>query len=261
MNFGRNVKGNGVVKERLEQVKERIAAACQKANRHPSEVKIVAVTKTHPVDVVREVIEAGINDIGENRVQEAEQKYSQIISDYSNTEKGISSNPPNQDNLQWHMVGHLQRNKVKKAVSIFSMIHSVDSLRLAEEIEKESVIRDRLTPCLIEVNCSGEESKFGVSPNDLATLMSNILKMEHIKLVGLMTIGPLCEDSGRIRSAFSLLRELRDRAENVFGCYLPHLSMGMSDDFEIAVEEGATIIRLGRVLLGRRNSAEGLTSP
>jgi pyridoxal phosphate enzyme (YggS family) len=224
-----------VVRENLKRVKERIASACASSGRDPSEVKIVAVTKTHPVEVVREAIAAGINIIGENRVQEAEEKHSQV-----------------EARVEWHLVGHLQRNKVRKALSIFSMIESLDSLRLAKEIEKESAKRDRITPCLIEVNTSGEDTKFGVAPGGLAELVTEVLKLEHIKLVGLMTLGPLTENEDRIRRSFVQLRELRDRVENIFGCYLPHLSMGMSDDFEIAVQEGATMVRLGRVLFGPR---------
>jgi pyridoxal phosphate enzyme (YggS family) len=224
-----------VVSENLKRVNERIAVACESSGRDPSEVKIVAVTKTHPPEVIREAIAAGINIIGENRVQEAEEKYNQI-----------------EARVEWHMVGHLQRNKVRNALSIFSMIESLDSLRLALEIEKENAKRGQITPCLIEVNTSGEETKFGVAPRELAELVTELLKLEHVKLVGLMTLGPLTEDKDRIRRSFVQLRELRDRVENIFGCYLPHLSMGMSDDFEIAVQEGATMVRLGRVLFGPR---------
>jgi pyridoxal phosphate enzyme (YggS family) len=224
-----------VVRDNLKKVRERIAAACESVGRDPGEVKIVVVTKTHPAEVVREAIAAGINIIGENRVQEAEEKYNQV-----------------EAHVEWHLVGHLQRNKVRKALSIFSMIESLDSSRLASEIEKESAKRDQITPCLIEVNTSDEETKFGVSPDKLAELVTEVIKFEHIKLVGLMTVGPLTEDKDKIRRSFVQLRELRDRVENIFGCYLPHLSMGMSDDFEIAVQEGATMVRLGRVLLGPR---------
>lgn len=224
-----------MVSENLKRVKERIAAACESVGRDPAEVKIVAVTKTHPPEVIREAVKAGINIIGENRVQEAEEKYNEI-----------------EARVEWHMVGHLQRNKVRKALSIFSMIESLDSLRLALEIKKESAKRGQITPCLIEVNTSGEETKFGVAPRELAELVTEVLKLEHIKLVGLMTLGPLTEEEDRIRRSFVQLRELRDRVENIFGCYLPHLSMGMSEDFEIAVQEGATMVRLGRVLFGPR---------
>ncbi len=224
-----------MVKANLELVKNQIADACSKAGRSPSEVQIVAVTKTHPSEVIREAIAAGVNIIGENRVQEAVEKFAEI---------GKA--------VDWHLVGTLQRNKVRKALGIFSMIHSLDSAALADDIEKESAVLEKLTPCLIEVNTSGEESKSGVEPDKLAELMTVVLKCEHIKLVGLMTVGPLSEDQQKIRSSFTLLRELRNRAENVFGCYLPHLSMGMSDDFEIAVEEGATMVRLGRALFGPR---------
>lgn len=224
-----------MVSENLKIVKDRIAQACRRAGREPEEVKIVAVTKTHPPEVIKEAISAGVNIIGENRVQEAEEKFREI----GNT-------------VEWHMVGHLQRNKVRKALSIFSMIHSVDSLSLAEVLDVESAKMGKLPPCLIEVNTGGEESKFGVQPDEVAGLIAGVLKLEQIKLVGLMTVGPLTRDRDKIKHSFRLLRELRDRAENVFGCYLPHLSMGMSDDFEIAVEEGATLVRLGRVLFGPR---------
>jgi len=228
-----------VVSERLERVRERINEACGRVGRDPAEVRIVAVTKGHPAEVIREALAAGLNIIGENRVQEAETKFAELADEVGNK-------------AEWHLVGHLQRNKVRKALAMFSMIHSLDSLRLALEVEKEGAKTQKLTPCLIEVNTSGEASKFGVSPNEVAGLVAEVLKCEHIKLIGLMTVGPLSEDKERIRRSFAMLRELRDRAENVFGCYLPHLSMGMSDDFEIAVEEGATMVRLGRVLFGPR---------
>lgn len=224
-----------MVKNNLELVKNQIADACSRVGRSPSEVQIVAVTKTHSTEIIREAIAAGVNIIGENRVQEAVEKFTEIGK-----------------TVEWHLVGTLQRNKVRKALGIFSMIHSLDSAALADEIEKESAVLEKLTPCLIEVNTSGEESKSGVQPDKLAELMTVVLKCEHIKLIGLMTVGPLTQDHPKIRSSFTHLRELRNRAENVFGCYLPHLSMGMSDDFEIAVEEGATMVRLGRALFGPR---------
>lgn len=226
-----------MVRERLNVVKSKIAEACRRAGREPAEVEIIAVTKTHPAKTILEAKEAGISNIGENRIQEAEAKFAEIGNE-----------------VNWHLVGHLQRNKVKKAIEIFSMIQSLDSLALAEEIERRSADMNKLVPCLVEVNTSGEPSKFGAHPDSLAELLAGVLKLEHIKLVGFMTVGPLTQDEERIRRSFSELRELRDRAENVFGCYLPHLSMGMSDDYEIAVEEGATMVRLGRVLFGPRQA-------
>lgn len=232
---------SGSLRANLSRVSERIAEACVRSGRNPAEVDIVAVTKTHPVATVLQAIEAGINNIGENRVQETEVKFAEIA--------GMDEfdSKPN-----WHLVGHLQRNKARKAVEMFSMIHSLDSVRLAEEIEKRSAAIEKYTPCLIEVNTSGEDSKYGATPEGLAEMVAGVMRFEHVKLVGLMTIGPLTTDQDKIRRSFAQLRELRDRAENVFGCYLPHLSMGMSDDFEIAVEEGATMVRLGRVLFGPR---------
>lgn len=227
-----------MVREKLEVVKSKIAEACRRARREPAEVEIIAVTKTHPIETILEAKKAGINNIGENRIQEAEAKFAEIG-----------------DTVNWHLVGHLQRNKVKKALEIFTMIQSLDSLVLVEEIERRGAGMAKLVPCLVEVNISGESSKFGVHPDSLAELLAGVLKLEHIKLVGLMTVGPFTQDKDEIRRGFVLLRELRDRAENVFGCYLPHLSMGMSDDYEIAVEEGATMVRLGRVLFGPRVSA------
>lgn len=226
----------------LAEVRRRIAEACSRAKRDPLEVKIVAVTKTHPAELILNATAAGINIIGENRVQEAEAKYQEL--------KARPDNPG--EELQWHLVGHLQRNKVRKALGMFSLIHSLDSLRLAREIDKEGEKLDKLVPCLIEVNTSQEDTKFGVESEGLAELTAEVMKFEHIKLVGLMTVGPLTADLEKIRRSFELLRQLRDRLENVFGCYLPHLSMGMSDDFETAVEEGATLVRLGRVLFGPR---------
>ncbi len=222
------------VKENLEQIKERIAAAAQKAGRDPGEVTLVAVTKTFGPEAIEEAIAAGITIIGENRVQEARAKHAVIG-----------------DRVTWHLVGHLQTNKVKDALKIFSLIHSLDSRHLAEEIEKRS---EKRVDCLIEVNTSGEETKFGLRPEAVFDFSEVLKEFRHINLLGLMTIGPgfAVTDPEASRPCFKLLRDLRDELAQKLDQPMPVLSMGMSADFEVAVEEGSTLIRVGTALFGAR---------
>lgn len=223
------------IRDNLEAVRGRVAAACARSGRGADEVVIVAVTKTHGPDIVDAVIRAGITDVGENRIQEFLEKRPRVTGE-----------------CRWHLVGTLQRNKATKAVGEFAMIQSLDRLRLAEALSRLSVERSVTTSVLIEVNTSGEETKHGVAPDEVVDLAGAVREMPGLALGGLMTIGPLTEDDAPIRGAFRLLHGLRERAGKELGVRLPHLSMGMSDDFEIAVEEGATIIRLGRILFGER---------
>ena len=227
---------NKQIKDNLEIVRDRIARACARSGRGVDEVTIVAVTKTHGPEVVDAVVEAGVVDVGENRIQEFLEKKQHVTRA-----------------CRWHLVGTLQRNKATKALGQFEMIQSVDRLRLAETLSRLSVERGLETRVLIEVNTSGEATKHGVAPDEVVDLAGAVRELPGLLLDGLMTIGPLTDDESRIRQSFQLLREIRSRAEEELGATLRHLSMGMSDDFDIAVEEGATIIRLGRVLFGERS--------
>lgn len=225
------------IKKNLQIVRERIASAARRAGRDPGEIKLVAVIKNVPLDKVFEALEAGVSDIGESRVQEAEERYSAI------KEKFPAA--------VYHMVGHLQRNKVRQALDMFDIIQSVDSGRLAEEIARRAV---NPIPILIEVNTSGETSKFGIEPDKTIELVRFASSFEKIKVRGLMTIGPLVDDPGRIRASFRTLKELKDRiaALHLPGVEMKFLSMGMTDDFELAVEEGSNLVRLGRAIFKER---------
>lgn len=208
--------------------------ACSKANRNPDEISIVAVTKNRTSQEIKEAIAAGIGDIGENRVQEALGKYNDI------TSQGI----------KWHMVGHLQTNKAKEAVNIFDLIHSVDSLRLALEIDKRATKINKIQDVLIEIKTSSEATKFGLIPEDALEAIRGISRLGHIAIKGLMTIAPIAGSPQEARPYFRRLRELRDEINQLLapGCQLQILSMGMTDDFEAAIEEGSNMIRLGRAI-------------
>lgn len=222
--------------ERLTRLRERIASAAARAGRSPDSVLLVAVTKGFGVEVVREAIRLGVSDFGENRVQEAEGK---ILT--------VSPRP------RWHLVGHLQTNKARRAVELFDEVQSVDSERLAEELSRRAERAGRELPCLAEVNTSGETAKFGVAPKEAEALLRRLGALPALRLRGLMTIGPLAGGPEGARRAFRALRAIRDAA--VARGLLPteaHLSMGMSEDFEIGIEEGATIIRVGTALFGPR---------
>jgi pyridoxal phosphate enzyme (YggS family) len=221
---------------RLEAIRERMARAAERAGRRPESVRLLAVTKGFPAAAVRDAMALGLREFGENRVQEAESKISEV-----------GPGP------RWHLVGHLQTNKAKRAVQLFEEIHSLDSARLAEELAKRAAMERRTPVCWIEVNTSGDASKFGVPPAEAAELMRSVGAMRPLRLAGLMTIGPLHGGPEGARASFRALRALRDRG--VEQGWLEEdagLSMGMSDDFEIAVEEGATVVRIGSALLGPR---------
>lgn len=222
--------------ESLQELRGRIAAACEKYNRDTDDIAIVAITKTHPAQIIRTAVAAGLHDIGESRVQEAEAKI---------TEVGRIA--------RFHMVGHLQSNKVKKAVRLFDVIQSVDSLRLAEEIDRQSGPAGLRPECLVEVNCSGETQKSGIAPDSCLELVRRVQALPNIRVVGLMTVGPLTRDDAAIRAAFARCRELYRQAREFVGNDFDTLSMGMSDDFELAIAEGATMIRIGTALFGSRD--------
>lgn len=224
------------VSEILEDVNAKIVAACARAKRDPREVEIIAVTKTHGEEVVREAWDAGLKIVGENKVQEAAWK------------KPASIGGPS-----WHLIGHLQSNKVRAALELFDFIHSVDSLKLVDRINQVADAMGAQPRILLEVNVSGEKSKSGLKPSEVKPLLEHILSScPRITVEGLMTMAPFSENPEDARPYFRQLRELRDALEKELNVGLPRLSMGMSGDYEVAVEEGATYVRLGTVLFGER---------
>ncbi len=217
----------------IASVRTRIAAACGRAGRDPSSVTIVSVSKGIDLARIRESLRAGLPDIGENRIPEALEKYRELA--------GRAPRPV------WHMIGHLQRNKAREAVRIFDLIHSVDSVRLAEELDRQAAKQGKVQEILIEVNISGEESKYGIAPGELDGLLDAFGGLEHVRARGLMCMAPFSEDPEDARPFFRALRELRDARRGRWPG-LEELSMGMSGDFETAVEEGATLVRIGRAI-------------
>ena len=220
----------------VEEVKSRIAAACQRAGRNPDDVEIIAVTKTHGAEVVKEAWDAGLRIVGENKVQEAAWK------------KPASVTGP-----MWHLIGHLQSNKVRKALELFDFFHSVDTVALADRMNAIAADMGASPHILLEVNVSGEKSKSGMKPKEVEPTVRHIMEScPRLTVEGLMTMAPFSENPEEARPYFRRLRELRDRLEQELGVGLPRLSMGMSGDYEVAVEEGATWVRLGTVLFGER---------
>jgi hypothetical protein len=227
------------IKENVESVKRRIAVA-QRRSGNKTPVKIVAITKAHPASIIAEVRQAGLDTIGENRVQEAEDKFPKVIEILPDLIK--------------RLVGHLQSNKINKALNIFDTIDSVDSLKLADKIGRRAVSLNRAVPILLEINTSGEVTKFGFNPDNVVEMLA-CFEIPGIEVQGLMTVGPLSSDNKRIRNAFISLQELHNSLKSQLtknADQFTELSMGMSGDFEIAVEEGATMVRLGTVLFGQR---------
>ena len=224
------------LEEILSDVRARIGAACRRVGRNPDDVEIIAVTKTHGAEVVGEAWRTGLGIVGENKVQEAAWK------------KPASVTGPS-----WHLIGHLQSNKVRHALALFDFIHSVDSEKLADRIDSIAADMGASPHVLLEVNVSGERSKSGMPPQDVAPILRHIAeKCPRITVEGLMTMAPFSENPEDARPYFRRLRELRDECEKSLGVGLPRLSMGMSGDYEVAVEEGATWVRLGTVLFGER---------
>jgi pyridoxal phosphate enzyme (YggS family) len=216
------------IADRVQRIRTRIASACERSGRRPEEVTLIAVTKGFPASAVLDATAAGITDLGENRVQEAQPKLREL--------GGLAG-------LTWHMVGHLQTNKVKTVLTLFDIIHSVDSLHLAEEISRRA---PHMVPAFLEVNVAGEETKYGIDLHELPGLHRAVTSLPNIDVRGLMTVAPFVDDPEQVRPVFRRLRE----AAGSLG--LPHLSMGMTDDFEVAIEEGATHIRVGRAIFGER---------
>lgn len=233
-----------MVAEALERVRRRIAEAARRAGREPAEVRLICVTKGVDTAHIEEALAAGVTEIGENRVQEAMVKQAAL-----GTWSAGAGRP------RWHLIGHLQRNKAKFAVEMFDTVHSVDSLELIQALERAAEARDRERPLelLVQVNVSGEVAKYGCRPEEAQRLSEEILKSERLRWVGLMTMAPFSEDPEKARPVFRALRELRDdlRHPSLAGAGGElHLSMGMSGDFEVAVEEGATMVRIGTAIFG-----------
>jgi pyridoxal phosphate enzyme (YggS family) len=221
---------------RIEEVERRVTEACSHSGRQREEVQIIAVTKYVSLEATGEAIRSGLTEVGENRWQDAQLKWEAY---------GTEAN--------WHFIGHLQTNKVKDVLGKFQYIHSLDRLSLAEEIHKKAFAQGIQVKCLLQLNVSGEESKYGLPPEELFTFAEQVSKLPNIEVIGLMTMAPHEGDKEATRPVFRELRRLRDElnAKQIFNYPIPHLSMGMSNDFEVAIEEGATWVRLGSVLIGK----------
>lgn len=227
-----------MIRENLAEVEKRVEEACKRAGRAREEVTLIAVSKTKPVEDVREAMSFGVLDFGENKVQEIVDKQEVI-----------------HEKLNWHMIGHLQRNKVKYIVDKVCLIHSVDSVRLALQIEEEARKKNVVCPILIEVNAAGEDSKFGVAMKEAEELIQEISKLEHVKVKGLMTIAPFVENPEDNRIYFKAMHNLLVdiKRKNIDNVDMNILSMGMTGDYEVAIEEGATMVRVGTGIFGKRN--------
>ncbi|MFA6715174.1 MAG: YggS family pyridoxal phosphate-dependent enzyme [Victivallales bacterium] len=223
------------IKENLFEIRENVAVAARKAGRDPESVKLIAVSKTFPAEAVQSAYDAGQRRFGENRVQDLALKNAALP-----------------DDIEWHMIGHLQSNKVKLAVENAAYIHAVDSVKLLQKIDRTAGELGRSPKILLEVNISGEESKFGADAEAAAKLVKNALECKNASVVGLMTMAPFGAAERELHFVFGSLRRLRDELQNEFGLNLPELSMGMSGDFETAIEEGATLVRIGTSIFGKR---------
>ena len=223
------------IRENLERIKEKIRVKSELVGRDPQEITLVAVTKTVEADRIEEAIAAGVNIIGESRIQEAKEKYRKVES-----------------RIIWHLVGHLQRNKAKDAVKIFDLIHSVDSAELAKEIDKQAKKIGKIQKILVEANVSGEESKYGLNPKGVIAFLQEVSGLPNIKVKGLMTMAPFYENPEDCRPCFRKLRELIEevKAKNIKNVEMTYLSIGMSNDFEVAIEEGSNMVRIGRAIFG-----------
>jgi len=224
---------------RLTAVRERIAAAATACGREAEEVRLIAISKTHPASVIRTLIQLGATDLGENRVQEAEEKIAEI----------------GREHVRWHLVGHLQANKARRAVNLFEVIHSLDSVDLAQRLDRlcGEEGREKL-PVLIQVDLGHEETKSGIDESELTHMVEGIQSLTHLELIGLMTLPPFFDDTEQSRPFFRRLRELRDElgSRGAFGDRKGELSMGMTHDFEVAIQEGATMVRIGTAIFGER---------
>jgi pyridoxal phosphate enzyme (YggS family) len=234
-----DLPGPEELSERLEEVRRRIALSAERSLRRPEDVRLIAVSKTHPAEVLLRAIRAGVSDLGENRVQEADAKIPEV----------------GRNRALWHLIGHLQSNKARRAVQLFDLIHSLDSKELAQRLERLCAEEGRsLLPVMIQVDLGGEVTKSGANEEELSSIVEAIGACEHVRLVGLMTLPPFFDDAEEARPFFRRLRELRDlyEARGAFGDARGELSMGMSHDFEVAIEEGATMVRVGTAIFGER---------
>jgi pyridoxal phosphate enzyme (YggS family) len=226
------------IRSRLEELRRRMHAAAAACGRSPAEVRLVAVSKTFPAESIREAAAAGVTDIGENYIQEARDKHA-----------ALSGTP-----LTWHFIGHLQTNKAKYAVRMFDLIHTVDSHRLGCELDRCAAAAGKVQPVLVQVNVAGEATKSGAAPGEAPALVRRLAGLKHICVRGLMTMPPFFNSPERVRPYFAELRRLRDRirAEGIAGVAMTELSMGMTGDFEAAIQEGATLVRVGTAVFGER---------
>jgi len=222
-----------MVPENLKSIRQRIARCCERVGRYPEDVALVCVTKEASVDQIEEALGLGVSVIAENRIQDALVKYKTIG-----------------DRATWHLVGHLQTNKVRDAVRMFSLIHSLDSIHLSDAINKEAAKIKKIQDVLVQVNVSGEKTKFGVSANDALDFLNKLSLYGNINVKGLMTIAPEVDDTQEVRPYFRALRELKDKVNSILNTQYSILSMGMTNDFEVAIEEGSTMVRIGRAIFG-----------
>ena len=227
-----------MLQEQLVNVQKEIEKACERGNRNREDVTLIAVSKTKPISTLKEAYDLGVRVFGENKVQELVDKYEALPKD-----------------IHWHMIGHLQRNKVKYIIDKVDCIHSVESVRLAETIEKEAAKHDRIIDVLVEVNVAGEDSKFGLAPSEVPAFIEEIAKLPHIRVKGLMTIAPFVENPEENRPIFKVLRELSVdiTKKNIDNVIMNVLSMGMTNDYQVAIEEGSTMVRVGTGIFGERN--------
>ncbi|MDQ6653745.1 MAG: YggS family pyridoxal phosphate-dependent enzyme [Acidobacteriota bacterium] len=237
--MAKSLKPLSSLRERLAHVRDRVDTAARQCNRSPDEITLIAISKTHPAQTLRAAISLGMTELGENRVQEAEEKILEL----------------GRQSARWHLVGHLQANKARRAVNLFDVIHSLDSVALAQRLDRLCAAEGREElPVLIQIDLGGEESKTGIDPRELPRLLEATAACERLRLIGLMTLPPYFENAERGRPFFKTLRELRDQlqAQGSFGQRSGELSMGMSHDFEIAIEERATMLRVGTAIFGKR---------
>lgn len=239
--------------EKLDEVKDRIAAACAKGRRDPGEVTLIAVTKTAGPEQIRELLQLGISDLGESRVQQLVQRAGQLSEFHARQVQHGAEGVP--EKIRWHMIGHLQRNKIKALLPYVSLIHSIDSLRLAEELDSQGEKLGRRLPVLMQVNASEETQKTGVAVGAAVHLAEQIDSMPNLQIMGLMTMAPLTEDEKVIRHTFTRTREIFEEMKwhKIGGAAFKHLSMGMSNDYEIAIEEGSTLVRVGSAIFGGKS--------
>ncbi|MBN1622206.1 MAG: YggS family pyridoxal phosphate-dependent enzyme [Endomicrobiales bacterium] len=226
-----------MIKDNIDLIKNKIADACRRSNRNPGDISVIAVTKTVPVERVKEAIQSGIDEIGENKVQEAQSKIGDLPAA-----------------VKKHFIGHLQTNKAKKAVELFDVIQSVDSLRLAQEINKSAAKINKIQDCLLEIKVSEEETKFGLSEEEAVSFLSKIEDLKNLRVLGIMAMAPYFDDKESYRPYFKKAKEIFNKIrENSKAADFNILSMGMSNDFEVAIEEGSNMVRIGTAIFGARN--------